>query len=235
MFDAMERISARAAFAVLTAGDAATAMARAEAAITGEKSRQDLRQAIGKVYAMTIPTFAQLELDRLKRLKRAPSDEIWGTFVLQYLRQESGTLIRRITAGMLALVREVLTQGVAEGLGIEKMARRMRLVVTEFNRKRAIRIARTEVISASNAGTDYGAGQSGLDLLKTWLATTTDARTRETHLEAHEVYHKAPIPYADLFYVGGYACPYPASSDLPAHERINCRCTHYHTPVERWV
>lgn len=234
MYRALEGIASRAHLAFVTATDVTEGIARAELQVIGERSRRDLRQALGKVYQMTIPVFAQLEFDRISKKKRALGDAIWAEFIVQFLNEEAGLFIRRVTATTLAQVRQALIDGVEQGYGMEKIGREMRKVVQAFNRKRALRIARTEVITASNAATAYGAGQTGLELNKIWLATTTDDRTRETHIEAHLEYHKTPIAHEELFYVGGYACMYPAMSGLPAKERINCRCTHYHVPVERW-
>lgn len=217
--------------AMLGAEDGASAMAAAESAIVSQKADRLLFNAFRDIVTDVFPVFAQLEAGRLEKIKRADPVNVWADFILKYLAEESGLLIRRITVGTLAVVRAVLIEGIEEGLGIEPLARRMRQRAGQFSRRRAVRIARTEVISASNAATRAGAIATGLTLQKVWLATTTDGRTRQSHLDAHAEYHANPIDLDDIFYVGGYPCDYPAASNLPAHERIHCRCTHFHIPI----
>jgi len=85
------------------------------------------------------------------------------------------------------------------------------------------RIARTEINRAANGGTLAGWRQSGVVRGKAWLAAL-DARTRDSHLQAHDTYQSYPIPVEQNFRVGGGAGPAPGQIGI-AGEDINCRCT----------
>ena len=84
------------------------------------------------------------------------------------------------------------------------------------------RIFRTELMSAQNmAAQDKLLGEIGKfpDLQKIWLATG-DARTRDSHIDAHG----QVVPADGFFMVGGAEAQYPLDPGLPMRERINCRC-----------
>jgi len=97
---------------------------------------------------------------------------------------------------------------------------------------RAERIARTEVISASNAGSIDQVRAAGLVGTKTWL-DTPDERTRCTHRAAGG----QTVDLEAKFQLGGggfdAVCPdvgasyadFPGDPTLPAGEAINCRCS----------
>jgi Phage Mu protein F like protein len=97
---------------------------------------------------------------------------------------------------------------------------------------RAERIARTEVISASNSGSIDQVRAAGLIGTKTWL-DTPDERTRCTHRAAGG----QTVDLDGKFQLGGggfdAACPdvgasyadFPGDPTLPASEVINCRCS----------
>lgn len=87
---------------------------------------------------------------------------------------------------------------------------------------RATRIARTEVISASNLGSIEGARATGLPLNKTWLATPGN-RTRDTHATADG----QTVSMDELFDVGGSLLDFPGdwSNNADVSETVNCRCT----------
>jgi len=129
--------------------------------------------------------------------------------------------------GMWMDVRSELVKGFTAGEGIEDIKQRL-LGQSQINQRRARTIARTEVVSASNAGAMAGA-RAIPELApetKTWLATT-DARTRPTHIEADG----QTVPIDDMFNVGGAMMEYPGGPG-PAAEVINCRCVSGVTVVE---
>ncbi|WHH59158.1 phage minor head protein [Petroclostridium sp. X23] len=116
---------------------------------------------------------------------------------------------------------EALTEGFEAGEGISKLAARIK-GFPEFGISRAITIARTEIISASNAGSIEGYRQSGVVIGKEWLATA-DGKTRRTHAAANGQRKKLDSP----FIVGGYKLMQPGDGSLgaPAKEIVLCRCT----------
>ncbi len=87
---------------------------------------------------------------------------------------------------------------------------------------RAARIARTEMIGASNAAIEAQAqdmADSGETVYRQWWATR-DQRTRP----AHRVAHGQTVPYGSPFRVGGADMRFPGDPAGPASQVINCRC-----------
>lgn len=152
----------------------------------------------------SVPVVARLAIDRAGR------DHL------------AGAVNRLVNAGdaMWMDVRSQLVEGFTAGEGIRDIAARLRSTAT-VSRARAETIARTEVISASNAGAMAGARALPeiAPAMKTWLATG-DGRTRPTHAAADG----QEVPLDEPFDVGGYPLDYPGA-DGPAEEVINCRCT----------
>jgi hypothetical protein len=124
--------------------------------------------------------------------------------------------------------RNDLLDGVKAGESIDQLSTRLEntLSTTEAD---ATRVARTEVISATNAGSYAMAQTTGLDMEKQWIATE-DTRTRLTHREADGQLQ----PLSQPFEVGGSQLQYPGDPTGPADEVINCRCTQgYEIPADQ--
>ncbi|QDP67984.1 MAG: putative portal protein [Prokaryotic dsDNA virus sp.] len=105
-----------------------------------------------------------------------------------------------------------------EGLGANAVAEK----ITKrgiLSKERALKIARTETVSAVNFGHLQSAKQSQVVTGKRWLAAL-DESTRETHEFAHRQERKLE----QEFIVGGDSMLAPAQGSLP-EENINCRCT----------
>ncbi|WP_323192407.1 phage minor head protein [Halostella sp. PRR32] len=84
----------------------------------------------------------------------------------------------------------------------------------------AERIAQTETVSSSNAGSHSAFREADSVVGEEWLATF-DGRQRDTHGSAD-----GQIVAVDgTFLVGGFEADHPGDQSLPAAERINCRCT----------
>lgn len=116
--------------------------------------------------------------------------------------------------------RKQLAAGVAAGEGVDELAARV-AASAGLTQERAMLIARTEVIAASNAASLATAsllGEAGM--VKEWLATP-DARTRETH----RVADGQRVPLTDQFTVGGAALMFPGDPTGPPDQVINCRCS----------
>ena len=98
----------------------------------------------------------------------------------------------------------------------------------------AVRVARTEVIGANNAGAHAAAfgnaellGASSTAVIKEWL-NTSDHRTRPTHQDAGG---QLVLGLDTPFQVGASTLQAPGDPSGPAGEVINCRCTAlYHYP-----
>ena len=88
-------------------------------------------------------------------------------------------LIKSISDTTLEKLKRTLAEGVANGESIPNLASRISGVYDEAKGSRAIKIARTETISASNSGA-YNAYKQGGVKKKEWLATMDD-RVRDEH------------------------------------------------------
>lgn len=136
-----------------------------------------------------------------------------------------------ITNTTKELIKKVFINAYAQGLGINDIIKQFE--GTELSRVRARLIARTETVTAANAGAYVVAKDTGLLLNKIWLATE-DARTRHDHsaVDGHKVGRD------DYFVVGGYDMLIPGDRggkngkpDVPPSEICNCRCTHVYETV----
>lgn len=119
-----------------------------------------------------------------------------------------------------AIIRE-LSEGFKLGEGIPELSNRIKNM-PEFSMKRATVVARTEVISSSNAGTLEGYKESGVVIGKEW-DSHEDERTRKYHIEADG----QRVKLDDPFIVDGDLLDYPGdnSHDAKASNVIQCRCT----------
>jgi hypothetical protein len=144
----------------------------------------------------------------------------WGARLRSFITTEGAAAVRGITETTRKVVRDVLNQAAADGLGIAEAARNLRAKVVQLVPTRARRIVRTELITAANYGSQLGAAATGLNLDKFWIATP-GSRTRPTHRTAD----RQTVPMNGVFTVGGLAARYPGDPLLSAAERCNCRCS----------
>ena len=135
---------------------------------------------------------------------------------------EAQNRLRGIGNDLWLKTRMQLVDGMSQGESIPKLTKRVREELA-VSTTRARTIARTEVISASNAGAFAQArllDASIRPVSKTWLATN-DSRTRLTHRSADG----QTVAMDDPFNVGVANMEFPGDPTGPAQEVINCRCT----------
>lgn len=116
-------------------------------------------------------------------------------------------------------IRVVIMEGLANGATIPEIAAEIDDIFDHAHKVRAMTIARTEVLGATNFAAIQTYRQIGVPY-KAWLATL-DERTRDTHAEAHG----QRVPINEKFEVGGYRMNHPGDPTAPAKEVVNCRCT----------
>ena len=100
--------------------------------------------------------------------------------VVKWIKQRGGMLIKSISDTTLEKLKKTLAEGVANGESIPSLASRISGVYDEAKGSRAIKIARTETINASNSGNLEAFKQSKVVKKKEWLATMDD-RVRDEH------------------------------------------------------
>lgn len=161
--------------------------------------------------------------------EKAAGPEIEGVWDLDspevqaFIREKVFRFARKVNETTLEQLRAELLEGEAAGEGIPQLMDRVAKIFGYAKDFRSERIARTEVVGASNGGAFRAYQQNGVKK-KAWLAAI-DERTRATHLEAHGRYAENPIPMDEPFEVGGAKLMYPGDPAGPPEEIINCRCT----------
>lgn len=148
-------------------------------------------------------------------------------FVVQYLAEVQNRLVRTPDEVYDVIVGQI-AEGAMQGESIQALAARVNLALDAEQApnwsNRAVTVARTETISAFNAGRSGAFYQVAQDLERPfeemWLATA-DSKTRPTHREAD----LQRVPVGQLFVVGASRLRRPGDPQGPAKEVINCRCT----------
>lgn len=127
--------------------------------------------------------------------------------------------ITKINKTTREALNKTLLEGVRAGEGVRDLAKRVTDTFSAAEGYRAERIARTEVLSASNHATWAAHKQSGIVQQRQWISTM-DMSTRDEHMGLH-------LDIVDLdapFEIDGYSAMYPGGFGYPEMD-INCRCT----------
>jgi uncharacterized protein with gpF-like domain len=121
------------------------------------------------------------------------------------------------------LLRQLIPEVIEEGAGMQQAATMLRDRIESqwhtFARFRTERIVRTEITTASNAGSLTGVKSTGIPVKKVWVATF-DSNTRDPHAEANG----QKVDKDDYFIVNGEQMEYPGDPAGSAGNVINCRC-----------
>lgn len=188
-----------------------------------------------KLYVDTGSAFSTTSFVSLKSGKEViqtkqitePPIQTWEQLMANYALQEGSESIVSINSTNLEQAQRIINRSTAQavelGLGIpETTAFIERNILNEwrkYGKFSAERIARTEVIAASNQGAMLGARSTGLVLQKVWL-TALDGRERVTHAQVNGISVDMDKP----FEVGASLLMQPGDKRAPAAEVINCRC-----------
>ena len=187
----------------------------------------DMRPVLLDVYRLSGREFVNSAFNDLKGIRnltvKADVDDYWESSMVFYVEKNRFPLIQSVANTYKGVLNRAIQSGVAEGLGMDELAKRIQQVVPGLARNRAIVIARTEVINSSNMSANFGAIASGVSLDKEWIATM-DNRTRIDHIEADAqiVGMDQPFILAD-----GSRLMWPGDNQFSAaaDQTINCRCT----------
>jgi hypothetical protein len=154
------------------------------------------------------------------------------TSILQFLAQYGFMLVADMTQTTKKQLLNIISQGVADGLGIDEIARQLtQSDELGYAMMRARRIARTEVMRASNYAAMEGAKLHNFEVDKIWIASR-DLRTRRIPRDSYDHFHMdgATVPYNEPFTSTGkkgdtVLAAQPGDPNAPAGFTINCRCT----------
>lgn len=183
--------------------------------------------ALAKIYRRVGADFAKMTIKDVNAKKSAPDPikiDFWEEFFVQFARTKLGQKITWITNTTkevyIATVQRVVEQAGRDGLSIWNTAKQIQREIGYSNQYRAERIARTEIIKASNLGTLEGGKNAGIPTRKEWLPIV-DSNSREDHAA---MAGSPPIDNDQPFNVGGVEMMYPGDEAGGAEHVINCRC-----------
>lgn len=188
---------------------------------------QPMQDAYKSVYTKIGPLHAQFTLTRINRMaKKSWFSRAWAELMATFFENESSTRITQVDETTRERIRQVLAD--SQDLPISQRADYIVATLDDpdFNRSRALMIARTESTTAANQGAYLGSEDADYLTAKQWLAVE-DLATRPTHREADG----QVVGVDELFTVGSSECRYPGEIGLPAAETVNCRCTAVYIPL----
>lgn len=140
---------------------------------------------------------------------------------LKLVKEVTDYTQERLTDDVVDSIRDAVAEGLSRGETLKAIVERIDDTYQLANDTRAARIAQTEIISASNAGSFEGLKQLGVEK-KEWISSRDD-RVRDTHASLEE---DDPID-SDQFFISpsGAKLMFPGDPDCgDAGEVINCRC-----------
>lgn len=192
--------------------------------ITGDR----LKLALVALWLRTGFMYAKNSYFEIRKLKfqSAGRNDVWVNELLKYLSTENYGLVKDITEETRNQIAKGIRKAIDEGLGIPEAAKL--IMGDQVNRVRAKRIARTEILSASNHGSYIGALSNEFQTTKHWVSVF-DSRTRRKPRDKfdHLDMDKQIADLKSPFIVSGQPALYPGDVRLSAGNRINCRCTLY--------
>lgn len=187
---------------------------------------------------MSFPALSEksafLHLER-KQEEQTLFEQLMQAFVDTYGAEQ----VRLINDVTRAQIQRALERGIADGLGIEAIAKDIRARIPSIARVRANTIARTEVHNAAMFASKEVAKTAAFPLNKRWVSVY-DARTRDFG-EADGVVDSAnhrkmngvvvgpdalfEVPFSEGFTVGVDLMSGPGDPSAPARQVVNCRCS----------
>jgi len=207
-------------------GGSEAEMLRALGAITSEP----IWDAMYRVYEKVAGTFA-VDTEKLIRNRNgAKSFNVKDRTVSDYQDQIRAWVNTKCSEKVVDMVevsikslQGIIGKAFDEGLSIEDTSRAIRAKFQDMSKVRAERIARTEVVGASNMGAMAGARATGLTLMKQWISTQ-DNRTRVEPYD-HYGYNLTMVEMDGKFVINGDEIEYPGDPAGQPGNIINCRCT----------
>jgi len=183
----------------------------------------ELAKAMAQVYSIVGSDFARSTIKRVNERKAAKVElDYWLEYFKIYARTKAAQKIVWITGTTEDIfkrtVNRIVTAAGESGQSVQNMAKQIQDELNFSNKIRATRIARTEVIGASNAGSLEGAKQAGIPLRKEWVPIVDD-NSRPEHAA---MAGSDPIGLDEPFTQLGDDIYKPGDGD--AKDVINCRC-----------
>lgn len=135
--------------------------------------------------------------------------------MLEYINTVGLEKVVGITNTTMETLRKTLVEGIKNGEGAEKLAKRIREASSEYSYRRSFVIARTESHNTMVKGTALSYAEAGVPM-KQWM-TVMDGRERKSH---HDI-HMEKVDSSEKFSNG---LEHPGDPNGAAAEVIQCRC-----------
>jgi hypothetical protein len=193
--------------------------------VRGMKSNEHIRTLIIELWGNVGNIFAEDFLSQLPTRKQGTEDYDWDAIFRNYMFERSlkkansilTTQQEEINRIIDVVVGEADRNGWSIGRTRQEITKQLRRDLTDIQAYHAERIARTEVIGASNTASYEAAARSGLGMRKQWLTSGLKG-VRETHA-FYESLGAVPMDYS--YNLG---LKHPGDENGPPEEVINCRC-----------
>ena len=191
-----------------------------------DSSLGQMRRVFAEEYTRAAETFYGIVDQSVRTIKsghradefKGMKDEFWARF-FGYVRKQVAKKVAWVGETTKANIRSIIELGKADGKSVELIAEDIWSSTTQdFNFKRAVRIARTEVHAATNTATQAAVESTGLTgLTREWIAMA-DERVRSDHRKAHGQLRGMD----ESFDVGGEKLDFPGDPKGSGGNVINC-------------
>jgi HK97 family phage portal protein len=174
-------------------------------------------------------TYVDFAVESGKKINPAFKFNLQDPRVLAWLHEKELTVVQQVTAytmeqlsdAVVDSIQDAVEEGIAQGETIKEIASKIDDVYQLANENRSELIARTETLSASNAGSLEGMEQAGAEG-KMWLAAQNSKAARDWHQKMDGVV----VPVSELFILEtGAKMDAPGDPAGGPEEICNCRCT----------
>jgi HK97 family phage portal protein len=166
--------------------------------------------------------------DHTKAEEEAPEEfDPYERLLGEYIATTTATKVTRVLEFTKQTIAAIIKEMRDDNATVDQVARRIRDEIGLFTTHRSFRIARTEIVSASNYASLQAAEQTGMELEKRWV-TSRDSRVRE----AHEDIDRETVPL-DGEFSNGLLHPGDMRPGTPAKEVVHCRCALSYTRKRR--
>ena len=196
----------------------------------------ELMKIMTELYRETAVIFGNASFRAVRNQSRKAADPFglntdFITQIIQFLSLYGFQLVAEITQTSKKKLTDIIAQAVVDGLSIDEMVR----IITNdedlgYSAMRARRIARTEVMRASNYAALQGANSHNFEVDKVWIAAR-DSRTRRIPRNTYDHLNMdgQQVPYDQPFTSTGkkgdtVLATAPGDPTSPAGFTINCRC-----------
>jgi hypothetical protein len=197
-------------------------------------SKQPIQEAYQKCYQNTGVKGAEFTYNKINELAKGKSytgletkdgpgffSEHWRKLMNLFFHTQSSDRVTQVTETTKEQIRGLLASSSDMTLSEQATYLEDNLSSPDFNRMRALRIARTESTTGANYGAFLGAESSDYEVGKIWIPIV-DMATRPDHAAMDG---GLPIGIDEYFEVGSSLMKYPGDPSGAANEVINCRCT----------